>query len=394
LPTERSESADNRLVAAKFSKARFEFDQNKFPGYIPLAPRGNLSPSSTTSVSWDRAWPYKPDVVLEGGNQIVHPGTSNVADPDDMALLTTAHATGGRLLVDLRDTSAATAQAAGMAAILQSEYAPLWPETIRALLIHSAEWTDPMRAAFGTRKTDSVNRLRRYGYGVPSLNRALYSARSSLTLIAQTTIQPFTKENGAIKTNDMGLHSLPWPKQQLSQLGAQPVTMRVTLSYFIEPKPGRREGLVKSRHRYQSHGLRFEVKRPSETLDDLRKRVSAAAREDEEQYQPVGDTAGWELGPQVRTRGSVHSDWWTGTAAALANCGFVIVSPVSGWWRESRGNDWSKAARYALIVSIRTEKTMVDLYMSLEAEVDLYGAVDVVIKASVVPTVQTTVAIE
>jgi hypothetical protein len=26
-------------------------------GYVPLAPCGDLSPSSTTSVSWDRAWP-------------------------------------------------------------------------------------------------------------------------------------------------------------------------------------------------------------------------------------------------------------------------------------------------------------------------------------------------
>jgi hypothetical protein len=42
-----------------------------------------------------------------------------------------------------------------------------------------------MRAAFGTKKRDTTSRPRRYGYGVPSLARALYSARSSLTLIAQ-----------------------------------------------------------------------------------------------------------------------------------------------------------------------------------------------------------------
>lgn len=119
-----------------------------------------------------------------------------------------------------------------------------------------------MRAAFGPKKGDAVNRLRRYGYGVPSLGRALHSARSSLTLIAQQTLQPFTKEGSEIKTNDMGLHSLPWPKEQLLELGQQPVTMRVTLAYFIEPKPGRRDGFATSRHRYQSHGLRFEVKPP------------------------------------------------------------------------------------------------------------------------------------
>src|ERR1700722_9006844 len=211
-----------------------------------------------------------------------------------------------------------------------------------------------MKKAFGRDKGNAVNRLRRYGYGVPSLDRARNSAKDSLNLVVQQKVQPFTKEGSDVKTKDMGLHSLPWPKDQLLDLGDQPVTMRVTLSYFIEPKPGRREGFAQSRHRYASHGLRFEVKRPQETLDDLRKRVSRAAREEEEAFEAVGGTAGWTLGPQIRTRGSVHSDWWTGTAADLANCGFIAVYPVSGWWREPRGNHWSKEARYSLIVSIRT----------------------------------------
>ena len=285
------------------STDRVMFDQNQFPGYVPIAKEpGDLSPSSTTSLSWERTRPYKPDIVMEGGNQIVVPGTATVMDPDDMTILTTAHATTGRLLVDLRDTSAATAQAARIAAILQAEYPMFWPETIRALLIHSAEWTKPMKRAFGKNKNDAAKRLRRYGYGIPSLDRARYSASDSLTLIVQQKIQPFTKEEGEPQTKEMGLHSLPWPRQQLLDLGDQPVTMRVTLSYFIEPKPGRREGFVKSRHRYQSHGLRFEVRRPQEPLDDLRKRVSKAAREEEHTYEAVGDTSGWELGPQFRTR--------------------------------------------------------------------------------------------
>jgi hypothetical protein len=345
-------------------------------------------------VAWETVWPFKPDIVLEGGNQIGRAGTSDVLDPDDMAILTAAHATSGRLLTDFRDTSAATAQAARLAAIIQAEYPHLWPEAVRALLIHAAEWTEPMRGAFGANKGDAARRLRRYGYGVPSLGRALYSARSALTLIAQQKIQPFTKEEGEVKTKDMGLHALPWPKDQLLELGDQEVTMRVTLSYFVEPKPGRRDGFVTSRHRYQSHGLRFEVRRPQETLDDLKKRVSRAAREEEEKYEAVGDTAGWALGPKVRTRGSVHSDWWTGTAADLANCGHIAVYPVSGWWREAKGNHWSKEARYALIVSIRTGKKKVDLFSELDAPIDLYTPIDSAIKAAVKPTAQAEVSVE
>lgn len=359
------------------------YDQAEFPNCVPLAPPGDLSPSSTTSLVWDKQWPYKPDFVLEGGNQIIEEGTKNVSDPDDMALLTTAHATVGRLLVGFRDTSAATAQAARMAAILQAEYPNLWPETIRALLVHSAEWTDSMRLTSGDKKSDHVVRLRRYGYGVPNLERALYSAKSSLTLLVQQSIQPFTKEDGSIKTKDMGIHPLPWPKDHLADLGDQLVTLRVTLSYFIEPKPGRRDGFVKHRHRYQSHGLRFEVKRPTETEDQFRKRVSTAAREEEETYQAVGDTAGWEIGPQLRTRGSVHSDWWTGSAADLANCGLIAVFPVSGWWRESNGNDWSKESRYSLVVTIQTDPVPIKQTLFTPVEVDLYTPVEQTIKSSV-----------
>jgi hypothetical protein len=351
----------------------WEFDQAnpQFSGCVAIAPHGDLSPSSTTSLSWNRDWPIKPDVVLEGGNQVMRPGTATVFDPEQMAMLTTAHATAGTLLVDFRDTSAAAAQAARMATILQAEYPNLWPETVRALLIHSAEWTDAMRRAFGARQRDLVNRLRRYGYGVPSLARARHSARNSLTLIVQQTIQPYVEEAGVVKTKDMGLHDLPWPKEQLLALGEKTVTMRVTLSYFIEPKPGRRDGFVKTRHRYQSHGLRFEVRRPEETLDQFRQRVSKAARDEDDEYEPVGDASGWELGPQVRTRGSVHSDWWTGSAAALANSGHIAVYPVSGWWREAKGHHWTKEARYALVVTIRTEEQHIDIYTPVKAMIEV-----------------------
>jgi hypothetical protein len=360
-------------VAVGACTDRVTFDQSKpmFAGCVPIAQAGDLSPSSTTSLTWHREWPLKPDVVLEGGNQILKSGSTDVFDPDEMAILTTAHDATGTLLVEFRDTSAAVAQAARMAAILQATYPELWPETIRALLVHSAEWTELMRRAFGTKKTDCVSRLRRYGYGVPNLTRALYSARSSLTLIAQQTIQPYVKEGSAVKTKDMGLHDLPWPKEQLLALGEKLVTMRVTLSYFIEPKPGRRDGFVKTRHRYQSHGMRFEVRRPEETLDQFRQRISKAARDEGEEYEAVGDTAGWELGPQIRTRGSLHSDWWTGTAADLANSGHIAVYPVSGWWREAKGNHWTKEARYSLVVTLRTHETGVDIYTPVKAMIEV-----------------------
>jgi hypothetical protein len=39
----------------------------------PVAPAGDLSPASTTSCTWQKQWPNKPDVVFEGGNNARSP---------------------------------------------------------------------------------------------------------------------------------------------------------------------------------------------------------------------------------------------------------------------------------------------------------------------------------
>ena len=115
-------------------------------GYTPIAEPGSLCPSSRTTLCWDRSdWTIKPDVVFEGGNYLKD-ATGFVTTSDNLMVLTTQlKPTGGALLGASRDTSAATAQVACMAANLQADYPDLWPESIRALLIHSAEWTPRMK---------------------------------------------------------------------------------------------------------------------------------------------------------------------------------------------------------------------------------------------------------
>jgi hypothetical protein len=114
-----------------------------------------------------------------------------------------------------------------MAAILMSRYPDFWPETIRALLVHSAEWTSEMKRSSPSNDT----LLRRYGYGVPDLDRACWSATNALTLVAQDQLQPFHKPPGkTVKTKDLNLHALPWPEEALRDLGQVEVVLRVTLS--------------------------------------------------------------------------------------------------------------------------------------------------------------------
>jgi hypothetical protein len=326
-------------------------------GWRCIAKPGELAPTSRTSCPWPRQWPLKPDVVMEGGNLTISPDGTSTDAPLGLSLLTTAHNTRQRLFSWASDTSAATAAAARLGALIRAHYPGLWDETVRALIVDSAEWTPAMRRELDAAglSQDVERRLRCFGFGVPNLERACWSAGNALTLIVQDELQPF--DGNASK--EMHLHKLPWPTPELRALGSTPVEMRVTLSYFIEPSPSR---IWTRRHRYASHGLRFAVQRPAESPLHLKKRVNAAAREENEEVA-TGDPHGWLLKPNLRSKGSLHHDRWTGTAADLALREHFAIYPVVGWWRERLALQRSRSkARYAFVVTIRTPGTDVDIY--------------------------------
>ena len=336
-----------------------------FTGWQVMAPAGDLSPSSRTSVSWENDWPIKPDVVFEGGNHGVDPATGDGDHLDDLALLTTFNRPEERAFTVTGDTSAATGQVARMAIQLLSNRPAMWPETVRALIVHSAEWTPAMRAHLppNPNQTDLRLVLRRYGYGIPSLEKALHSINSDVTLVIESGLQPYVLEGSGTRSCEMILHDLPWPAHALKAFGETQVEMRVTLSYFVEPNPGER-GWTK-RHRYGGHGLRFWVKRPEESLERFRLRVNAAARDENEPVTKGGNDDGWVLGPRLRNRGSIHSDIWRGTATDLASRHAIAVFPVGGWWREKPGLERvNRRVRYALVMSLQAN-VEIDLYTEI-----------------------------
>lgn len=340
--------------------------------YQPIAPAGGLSPFSTTSMTWQPHWPLKPDVVFEGGN-VAKDAYGAVWMPS-LSLLTTNHKLTERLFRTLNATSAATALAARMAAQVMESYPDFWPETVRALIVHSAQWTDSMRQMFLPRrgpisKSDYLRLIRHCGFGVPDLSRALWSASNSLTMVVEEHLHPFRREGNRQPTlRDMNLHGLPWPLAELESLGDTEVEMRVTLSYFIEPNPSERG--VRSRYRYESHGLRFDVKRPLESISDFRSRINAAARDEEEGARIGGNDPGWLIGKQNRHKGSLHSDIWRGTAADLASRGVIAVYPALGWWKtRPRLERYDRIARYSLIVSIHAPEVDVDLYTAVANQI-------------------------
>jgi len=338
-----------------------------FSGWQPLAQVGGLCPSSTTSNVWANAWPIKPELVFEGGNMAAPPDNGDPDFDTGLSVVTTGHQN-HLPLVASGETSAATAQAARFAATLQARNPAMWPETIRALMVHSASWTPAMlnvcpgfpEDCSKTGSNSIRTLIRTYGYGIPDLHKAQYSATDSLTLIIEQDFEPYIEDEDGKQSRQINYHELPWPLEALQDLGGETVRLRVSLSYFIEPNPARRDRQPK--HLYRSFGLRFAVKSPLETRPNFKRRLNGA-REDGEVPEFASDASHWLIGDQ-RWGGSLHSDVWTGTAAQLAECGLMAVYPVNGWWKDKLGllTEEKRRIRYSLIVAIETPRQDVDIY--------------------------------
>jgi hypothetical protein len=341
-------------------------------GYSAVAKSAEISPYSSTSTTWKSQWPIKPELVCDGGN-VATDGTNYMHGHDDLSKLTLNRDISHKLFDTIFATSAATAQCSYIAAELWAAYPNLYPETIRALLIHSARWTDAMKAQVGfpstnTKENGRKKLLRSCGYGVPDLDLAKDTLNNRVNMIIEEELQPYEKIKGSNpKMKEMHLHTLPWPNVVLEKLENTLVKVRVTLSYFIEPGPGQKGW--KNKYRYASCGLRFEMKHPNETDQQFKQRINRAMRDDD-YLKTIKTKSNWYLGPTNRDTGSIHSDVWEDTAINIANCNSIAIYPVIGWWRERTTlKKYNSKIRYSLIITIETPEETVDLYTPIMTKI-------------------------
>ncbi len=344
--------------------------------YQPVVEPGCFSPFTSSSVMWSDKWPVKPDIVLEGGNLSLDKDSDFYTELPDLQLLTTSKDFKTRKSLDtISMTSSATAQAAWIGANIQHYYPNFWPETIRALIIHSADWTESMKKELFEnaipKRSDYRNLLRTCGYGIPNFSKAIWSASNRVNLIIEDEIQPFTKKaGGSITSKEMHIHTIPWPDDVLLGLENKIVKMRVTLSYFIEPGPG--EIGWRDKYRYPSCGLQFDVNNATEDQENFLKRINKSMRDDEEDKGDVkNDSSRWIIGASNRNVGSIHSDIWEGTASELSQSNQIAVYPITGWWKlRTNLKKYNSKIRYSLIVSIEAPEVEMDLYSVIKSKIE------------------------
>lgn len=415
FPIEDPAQAWNILTIGGFTD-RSDIQHPDYRDWTAAAEVGDRSPFSRTSIGWSDA-PVKPELVLEAGNRALSPlATELIAGIESLSLLTTNRTFVTEPLTTTWATSPATAEGARLAANLLAADPGHWPETIRALLVHSAEWTPRMLDRFRQHKGKAKALLlaREFGYGVPNLDRALNSGRGDLAIVSQARMQPFvmpTKagkrglpvNDGSPKFHQLHLYRLPWPTARLEDLGEKRVELKVTLSYFIEPSPG--QIAPKTPARYRSHGFRFDLQRPLEREDEFVARINDLAAADDAEEEGAVDGTGsnetaeellqdeggaafskpsddrWRFGSNSRSNkaaGSLHCDVWTGPGAELAARRTLAVYPVAGWWKNRTPRKrYNSEARYALVVTLRCLDEDVDLYSEVATAIASRSRIDV-----------------
>lgn len=393
FPIEDPAQAWNAITVGGYTNKTNLLQHKDLAGYMPMAEPGELSPYSRASLGWKHSrTAIKPEVVFEAGNRAISPINKDiVSGVESLSTLSTSRDFTRSPLEHFWATSSATAQAAGMIADIISHHPNLWPETIRALLIHSAQWTQAMLTAISKCKSkkDAIILVRQFGYGVPDLKRALSSASNDLAMISEAEISPFERRRNAKgqlsppSFNEIHYYDLPWPKSELEKLENKKVQLKITLSYFVEPSPADLGMVIPQR--YQSHGLRFDLKKKSETIKAFKARINDLEK-DKSAPKPAksGQTSipdpGWTFGPKSIAAGSIHCDIWTGPAIELAARDKIAVYPVSGWWRyRNHLKRFDTKTRYALVLSISSDDENINLYAEIESKINI----DVDINASI-----------
>lgn len=316
---------------------------------IPVANAGELSPHTTTGTP---TGPIKPDVVMEAGNACPD-GTIANTGIEELSVLTTCsrHAQGRHLESD-HGTSIATATLAGLAAEVAAENPGKRAETIRALIVNSARWPGPLKSQL----PNKTERLRCAGYGVPRRDHASSSSSGRPTLIHEGRMAPYST---AGKLDALHLLRLPLPHDELLALADAPISLSVTLSYFIEPHETRTS-------RYAGAWLQWDLQRQFEAETDFLARINDRDRDADAPPDP-SDSWSWEIGTQARRRGSVQSDRLEIEAAALAGDLLVGVFPAGGWWKDHLKVRAGREVHYSMVITLDAGDVDVDLYSLISA---------------------------
>jgi hypothetical protein len=352
-----AQAANVLTVGAFTERVELPHDKDYAEARVVAERPGGISPFTSTGLTGNE-WPIKPEIVLEGGNLAISQTLTDASVPTLSALTTSHRHNLGQPLGQISMTSEATARAAHLAVRVWAVEPSLRPETVRALLVHAASWTEEM-----TRQFAGINdRLLACGYGVPDERLARECAQDRATVVLEDVMPNGLFEEEPKKTapkrlttkttapklrRKVKLYRLPIPHDLLGDADPD-VELRVTLSYFAEPnKFGRRV--------FHGLDLKWDMQGPQESEAEFLQRINLQKRpkgpDGKRKKVANKKSFAWDLGIQLRSRGTVQSDRWHGKMSALAGDKLIAIVPVLGWW-DQRRQLRTQDLHFSLVVSV------------------------------------------
>jgi hypothetical protein len=298
---------------------------------------------------WDS---IKPEVVEYGGDVVSDGSTppSLTTPPEVCPDLVRSTLNGGPMSArDCIGTSFAAPKVAHIAACLAAELPNESCLLYRALIVQSARlpsWVE-------TENFDLYNAVRLLGYGIPNLDRALFSSSHRITLFTEGG-------DKQIAARQAQIYEVILPDGLRSQGDELDIRIEVTLSYKAQPRRTRR-----TRRKYLSTWLDWECSKKGEVPERFLERV-LKEYEAPPELEEKGRGFKWVLGKQKKPRqahsfsrqgGTLQKDWAIVKSYDLRESFCIAVVGHEGW-----NNDPSATVPYALVVSFEAVDTNISIY--------------------------------
>lgn len=234
------------LTVGSISLHDFEDDDHK-----SIAGKDRVSPFSRTGLGmWGS---LKPDVVEFGGDLILNKHTNTITgNRSTCPNVVNSTRYNASAVGNDYGTSFSTPKVSFIASMLQAQLPNEPAQMYRALIVQSA------RLPGHCINSPTLNDFRHYGYGVPSLNRALENSASRITLI----------QNGRIAPKRGDIYRVNIPDELRGEGRNFSLLVEVTLAFTAKTRTTRRGS-----HSYLSSWLEWQSTKYNERFEAFRDRV-------------------------------------------------------------------------------------------------------------------------
>lgn len=121
----------------------------------------------------------------------------------------------------------------------------------------------------------------------------------------------------------------------------------------------------------------FKIRTNKKNQDNLKENLGVD-KLDSGEYDKNTGSSRWALGADTVFKGSIHSNYWNGSAVEIASCNKLAVFPLaSGWWKQLKKQEkHDSELRYSLIVSIETPENTTDIYTPIATQVAVENLIE------------------